>query len=44
MMDPHAAAELDLDQIWSMTEDLIAAHGNMLPGWTQGSKFRQAAE
>jgi alpha-galactosidase len=44
MMDPHAAAELDLDQIWAMTEDLIAAHGNMLPGWTQGSKFRQAAE
>jgi alpha-galactosidase len=44
MMDPHAAAELDLDQIWAMTEDLIAAHGNMLPGWTQGSKFREAAE
>jgi alpha-galactosidase len=44
MMDPHAAAELDLDQIWAMTEDLIASHGNMLPGWTQGSKFRQAAE
>jgi alpha-galactosidase len=44
MMDPHAAAELDLDQIWAMTEDLIAAHGNMLPGWTQGPKFREAAE
>jgi alpha-galactosidase len=44
MMDPHAAAELDLDQIWAMTEDLITAHGKMLPAWTQGSKFQQAAE
>ena len=44
MMDPHAAAELDLDQIWAMTEDMIAAHGSMLPGWTQGPKFREAAE
>ena len=44
MMDPHTAAELDLDQIWAMTEELIAAHGNMLPQWTRGSKFRQAAE
>jgi alpha-galactosidase len=44
MMDPHAAAELDLDQIWSMTEDLIAAHGSMLPAWTHGSKYREAAE
>ena len=44
MMDPHAAAELDLDQIWSMTEDMISAHGAMLPGWTQGPKFREAAE
>ena len=44
MMDPHAAAELDLDQIWSMTEDMIRAHGAMLPGWTQGPKFREAAE
>jgi alpha-galactosidase len=44
MMDPHAAAELDLDQIWSMTEDMIRAHGSMLPGWTHGPKFREAAE
>jgi alpha-galactosidase len=44
MMDPHSAAELDLDQIWSMTEDLIAAHGSMLPAWTHGSKYREAAE
>ncbi len=44
MMDPHAAAELDLDQIWSLTEDLISAHGSMLPAWTHGSKYREAAE
>ena len=44
MMDPHAAAELDLDQIWSLTEDLINAHGSMLPAWTHGSKYREAAE
>jgi alpha-galactosidase len=33
MMDPHTAAELDLDQIWSLVDDLVAAHGDMLPGW-----------
>jgi alpha-galactosidase len=44
MMDPHTAAELDLDQIWAMTDELIAAHGSMLPQWTRGSNFRQAAE
>jgi alpha-galactosidase len=31
MLDPHAAAELDLDQIWSMVDELIAAHGDWLP-------------
>ena len=31
MLDPHTAAELDLDQIWHMVDDLIEAHGNMLP-------------
>ncbi|MCD2178790.1 alpha-glucosidase/alpha-galactosidase [Rhizobium sp. C1] len=35
MMDPHTAAELDLDQIWSMTNDLIAAHGEWLPEWAR---------
>jgi len=35
MMDPHTAAELDLDQIWSMTDDLIAAHGEWLPEWVR---------
>ena len=31
MLDPHTAAELDLDQIWSMVDELIAAHGSWLP-------------
>lgn len=35
MMDPHTAAELDLDQIWSVTHDLLAAHGQWLPAWAQ---------
>ncbi|MBF9048786.1 alpha-galactosidase [Roseobacter sp. HKCCD9010] len=32
-MDPHTAAELDLRQIRSLVDDLIAAHGAMLPDW-----------
>lgn len=31
MLDPHTAAELDLEQIWNLVDDLIAAHGDMLP-------------
>jgi alpha-galactosidase len=34
MLDPHAAAEFDLDQIWSLVDDLIAAHGEYLPAYT----------
>jgi len=34
MLDPHTAAELSLDQIWSLVDDLIAAHGDMLPHYT----------
>ncbi|MBC8330789.1 MAG: alpha-glucosidase/alpha-galactosidase [Anaerolineae bacterium] len=30
MLDPHTAAELDLDQIWSLVDDLIEAHGDRL--------------
>jgi len=25
-LDPHTAAELDLDRLWSMVDDLLAAH------------------
>jgi alpha-galactosidase len=31
MMDPHTAAELDLDQISSLVDELIEAHGAWLP-------------
>jgi len=31
MLDPHTAAELTLDQIRSLCDDLIEAHGDMLP-------------
>ena len=33
MLDPHTAAELTLDQIWSMVDELIAAHGGYLPAY-----------
>ena len=35
MLDPHTAAELDLDQIWRLTDDLIKAHGDWLPAWAR---------
>jgi alpha-galactosidase len=31
MFDPHTAAELDLDQIWQLVDDLIEAHQGWLP-------------
>ena len=31
MLDPHTAAELSLDQIWSLVDELIEAHGDKLP-------------
>ncbi|WP_309085725.1 alpha-glucosidase/alpha-galactosidase [Chelativorans sp.] len=43
MMDPHTAAELDLDQIWSLTDDLLAAHGDLLPEWARVGPKRQVA-
>jgi alpha-galactosidase len=33
MMDPHTAAELDLQQIWDLVDELISAHGAWLPEW-----------
>jgi alpha-galactosidase len=31
LLDPHTAAELTIDQIRSLVDELIAAHGEMLP-------------
>ena len=33
MLDPHTAGELNLDQIWKMIDELIDAHGSMLPAF-----------
>ncbi len=33
MLDPHTAAELDLEQTWSLVDDMIEAHGDMLPAY-----------
>ncbi|QWU13685.1 alpha-galactosidase [Paenibacillus sophorae] len=33
MLDPHTAAELSMDDIVSMCDDLIAAHGDWLPDY-----------
>jgi alpha-galactosidase len=33
MLDPHTGAELDLDQIWSLVDELIEAHGPWLPAF-----------
>ena len=43
MFDPHTSADLDLDQIWAMTEEMIAAHGDWLPDWVH-APHREAAE
>jgi len=34
MLDPHTAAELDLDQIADLVEELLAAHGDSIPELT----------
>lgn len=43
MLDPHTAAELDLDQIWALVDELIEAHGDWLPAWARGPRRKVAA-
>jgi len=31
MLDPHTAAELDPEQICALVDDLLEAHGEMIP-------------
>ncbi len=31
LLDPHTSAELSPDQIWNLVDDLIVAHGDLLP-------------
>ncbi|MGV3491567.1 MAG: alpha-glucosidase/alpha-galactosidase, partial [Devosia sp.] len=33
MLDPHTAAELSLDEIWALCDQLIERHGNLLPAY-----------
>jgi alpha-galactosidase len=44
MLDPHTAAELDLDQIWQLVDQLLARHGDWLPKWARPKGTRTAAE
>jgi alpha-galactosidase len=43
MLDPHTAAELDLDQIWDLTTQLLTRHGDWLPEWARPG-LKTAAE
>ncbi|TCV68607.1 alpha-glucosidase/alpha-galactosidase [Neorhizobium sp. S3-V5DH] len=43
MMDPHTAAELDLDQIWSLVDDLLDAHDTWLPDWARSTQKARVA-
>ncbi len=36
MLDPHTAAELDLDEIGSLVDALLSAHGDLVPPWARG--------
>jgi alpha-galactosidase len=38
MLDPHTAAELDLRQIRALVDDLLAAHGDMIPAWARTAR------
>ena len=35
MLDPHTGAELDLDQIKNLVDELILEHGEWMPSWLQ---------
>jgi alpha-galactosidase len=35
MLDPHTGAELDLDQIWAMVDELLLAHRDLTPDWAR---------
>ncbi len=39
MLDPHTSSELDLDQIWSMVDELLGAHGEYIPEFEPGRRL-----
>lgn len=43
-LDPHTGAELSLEQIWSLTDQLLQAHDGYLPhGWSNGEAAGNSA-
>jgi alpha-galactosidase len=42
MLDPHTGAELDLDQIWTLVDQLLEAHGELTPVWARPLPQRRA--
>lgn len=42
MLDPHTGAELDLDQIWELTTELLEAHGDWLPEFARVTRGKAA--
>ncbi|MEK1898994.1 MAG: alpha-glucosidase/alpha-galactosidase, partial [Rhizobium sp.] len=34
LLDPHTSAELSPDEIWGLVDDLIEAHGDLLPRYS----------
>ncbi|MFN8139167.1 MAG: alpha-glucosidase/alpha-galactosidase [Fimbriimonadales bacterium] len=34
MLDPHTSAELSLQEVWSLVDELLDAHGDMIPNLT----------
>jgi alpha-galactosidase len=42
MLDPHTAAELDLDQIWHLVDEMLVAHGTWIPEWARPTGVSKA--
>jgi alpha-galactosidase len=42
MLDPHTAGELPLDEIAALVDDLLEAHGEMIP-WSAGQRMHQGS-
>jgi alpha-galactosidase len=43
MLDPHTAAELDLDQIWALVDELLEEHRDWIPAELIGRAHRATA-
>ncbi|HZI07387.1 MAG TPA: alpha-glucosidase/alpha-galactosidase [Archangium sp.] len=43
MLDPHTAAELDLDQIWALVDALLESHGEFTPDWARPEQRKKAS-